>query len=335
MTTDSLAAPPLGHRSRSRLQHLTIQSAPLLLALIILAGMAALYIGLFFGQLSRFPGVFEWTSVVNTSMPLVFTAVGQSVVVLTRGLDLSVGGMMDLTNSFAATHMHSGATSMIGWSFVTLLIGAAGGAANGLLIAYARLQPILVTLATLSIYQGLAIKVLPEPGGSIPLDYTKILANPNGPTGLAFVVVIVLFWFLFRRTRFGISVFAVGNDEEAARAHGIPVHLIKVGAYVVSGVFAAAGGLFFAATTTAGDATSGDVFILTSIAAVVLGGISFFGGRGSAIGTVAGAFILTLLTNVLFFASIDPLYQSFFQGLFLVIAVLLGTLIRRLVRLQG
>jgi ribose transport system permease protein len=335
VTTGSLATRPPRYRSRSRLQHLTIQSAPLLLALIILAGMAALYIGLFFGQLSRFPGVFEWTSVVNTSMPLVFTAVGQSVVVLTRGLDLSVGGMMDLTNSFAATHMHSGSASMIAWSFVTLLIGAAGGAVNGVLIAYARLQPILVTLATLSIYQGLAIKVLPEPGGSIPLDYTKVLANPNGPTGLAFVVVIVLFWFLFRRTRFGVGVFAVGNDEEAARAHGIPVQLIKVGAYVVSGVFAAAGGLFFAATTTAGDATSGDVFILTSIAAVVLGGISFFGGRGSAIGTVAGAFILTLLTNVLFFASIDPLYQSFFQGLFLVIAVLLGTLIRRLVRLQG
>ena len=82
-------------------------------------------------------------------------------------------------------------------------------------------------------------------------------------------------------------------------------------------MFAAAGGLFLAATTTAGDATVGDVFVLTSIAAVVLGGISFFGGRGSAIGTVAGAFVLTLLINVLFFASIDPLYQSFFQGLFL------------------
>jgi ribose transport system permease protein len=335
VTTGGLATKAPRYRSRSRLQHLTIQSAPLLLALIILVGMVALYIGLFFRQLSRFPGVFEWTSVVNTSMPLVFTAVGQSVVVLTRGLDLSVGGMMDLTNAFAAVHMRSGAGSMIGWSFVVLLIGAAGGAINGVLVAYARLQPILVTLASLSIYQGLAIKVLPEPGGSVPVDYTNILANPNGPTGLAFVGVIVVFWFLFRRTRFGIGVFAVGNDAEAARAHGVPVRMIKIGAYVVSGVFAASGGLFFAATTTAGDATSGDVFVLTSIAAVVLGGISFFGGRGSAIGTVAGAFILTLLTNVLFFANINPLYQSFFQGLFLVVAVLLGTLIRRLVGMRG
>jgi ribose transport system permease protein len=332
VTTLATQAP---HRNRSRLQHLTIQSAPLLLALIILAGMTALYIGLFFRHLSRFPGVFEWTSVVNTSMPLVFTAVGQSVVVLTRGLDLSVGGMMDLTNSLAALHMHSGTGSMLGWSLVVLLVGLAGGALNGILVAYARLQPILVTLASLSIYQGLAIKVLPEPGGAMPLEYTKILANPMGPTGLGFVGAIVLFWLLFRRTRFGVGVFAIGNDEEAARAHGMPVRRIKVGAYMVSGMFAACGGLFFAATTTAGDATSGDVFILTSIAAVVLGGISFFGGRGSAIGTVAGAFILTLLTNVLFFASIDPLYQSFFQGLFLVVAVLLGTLVRRAVGMRG
>jgi ribose transport system permease protein len=335
VTTGALDPPRPAFRRRSRIQHATIQSAPLLLALIILVGMAALYIGLFVRQLARIPGVFEWTSVVNTSMPLVFAAVGQSVVVLTRGLDLSVGGMMDLTNAFAAVHMHPGAGSMLGWSLVVLLIGAAGGAVNGVLVAYARLQPILVTLASLSIYQGIAIKVLPEPGGAMPIDYTKILANPNGPTGLLFVAVVVVFWFLFRRTRFGVGVFSVGNDEDAARAHGTPIRMIKIGAYVVSGVFAACGGLFFAATTTAGDATSGDVFVLTSIAAVVLGGISFFGGRGSVIGTVAGAFILTLLTNVLFFAGIDPLYQSFFQGLFLVVAVLLGTLIRRLVGMRG
>jgi ribose transport system permease protein len=323
------------YRSRSRFQHFTIQSAPLLLALIILAGMAALYVGLFYRELSRFPGNFELTSVVNTSMPLIFAAVGQSIVVLTRGLDLSVGGMIDLTNGLAATHMHGGAASMLAWSLLVLLVGAAGGAINGVLVAYGRLQPILVTLATLSIYQGLAIKVLPEPGGAVPIEYTKILANPNGPSGLVFVALVVVVWLVFRRTRFGVDVYAIGNDEQAARAHGVRVRQVKIGAYLLSGVFAAAGGLFLAATTTSGDATSGDVFVLTSIAAVVLGGISFFGGRGSAIGTVAGAFILTLLINVLFFAKIDPLYQSFFQGLFLVVAVLLGTLIRRLVGMRG
>jgi ribose transport system permease protein len=268
-------------------------------------------------------------------MPLVFAGVGQSIVVLTRGLDLSVGGMIDLTNSLAATHVHAGVGSMLAWSLIVLLVGAAGGAINGILVAYGRLQPILVTLATLSIYQGLAIKTLPEPGGAVPIEYTKILANPNDPTGLAFVAFVIVVWLVFRRTRFGVHVYAIGNDEEAARAQGVHVRTTKIGAYMLSGTFAAAGGLFLAATTTSGDATSGDVFVLTSIAAVVLGGISFFGGRGSAIGTVAGAFILTLLINVLFFANIDPLYQSFFQGLFLVVAILLGTMIRRLVGMRG
>ena len=92
---------------------------------------------------------------------------------------------------------------------------------------------------------------------------------------------------------FGVDVFALGNDEEAARAHGMPVRRTRSARTSFSGTFAAAGGLFFVATTTAGDATSGDSFILTSIAAVVLGGISFFGGRGSAIGAIAGAFALT------------------------------------------
>ena len=199
-----------------------------------------------------------------------------------------------------------------------------------MLVAYARLQPILVTLATLAILQGLAIKILPEPGGSIPPSYSNTLANPGRPVGLALRRRgIAALWFVFRRTSLGVRIFAIGNDEYAARAHGMPVRRVKVLAYALSGLLSAAGGLFLAATTTAGDATSGDVFVLTSIAAVVLGGISFFGGRGSALGSVAGAFILTILINVLFFAGIDPLYQSFFQGLFLVIAVLLGAHPRR------
>jgi ribose transport system permease protein len=112
----------------------------------------------------------------------------------------------------------------------------------------------------------------------------------------------------------------------------MPVRRVKVTAYALSGLLAAAIGLFLAASTTAGDPAAGDVYILTSIAAVVLGGIAFSGGRGSALGSIAGAFTLTVLTNVLFFAGIDPLYQSFFQGLFLFVAVLLGALLGRLVR---
>src|SRR5207253_8695075 len=118
-------------------------------------------------------------------------------------------------------------------------------------------------------------------------------------------------------------IFALGNDEYAARARGIPVRRVKTIAYALAGTLAAASGLFLAATTTAGDPAAGDVYVLTSIAAVVLGGLSFFGGRGSALGSIAGAFTLTILTNVLFFAAPDSLYQSFSPWLSLFAAVVI------------
>jgi len=308
------------------------QNTPLLLSLLILGGLTLLYIVLFYDQLHRLPGVFEWTSIVNTAMPTALVAVGQAVVVLTRGIDLSVGGVVDVSNSLAATHMHSSLGSMIGWSLIVLLFGAVAGAINGALVAYARLQPILVTLATLSILQGIAIRILPEPGGSIPTTYSNVLANPTGPWGLLAVAGIAFLWFVFRRISLGVRIYALGNDEQAARAIGLPVRRVKVATYTLSGLLGSAGGLFLAATTTAGDATTGDAFILTSIVAVVLGGVSFLGGRGTALGAVAGAFILTILVNVLFFAGIDPLYQSFFEGIFLFVAVLLGATVGWLLR---
>jgi ribose transport system permease protein len=328
----TVVAAPRGYRRLSPWRHFTIQSAPLLLSIIILALTVVAWIVFYFDRLNRFPGGFDWITVLDTSMPLVFAAVGQSVVVLTRGLDLSIGGMISVTVALAATRMGAGAGDMVLWSVLILLAGAVGGLANGLLVAYARLQPILVTLATLSIYQGVAIKILPQPGGKIPEAYTNALTDPNAPTALIYLVIVLALWFAFRRTSFGFSVYAVGNDEEAARASGIRVERTTVAAYVVSGAFAAIAGLFLAATTTSGDATGGDVYVLTSIAAVVLGGVNFFGGRGSAVGSICGAFALTLVVNVLFFAHIDPLYQSFYQGLFLIVAVVLGTLVGRLAR---
>jgi ribose transport system permease protein len=286
------------------------------------------YVGLFVANQHHFLTPFEGQSIVNTALPLVFAAVGQSIVVLTRGIDLSVGGVMALTNTIVASNMHASTGSMVAWS---LIIGAGAGLVNGCLIAFGRLQPILVTLATLSIYTGLAIKVLPEPGGAIPVEYTKYMANVNGPWGLIYVAGLLLVWFVFRRTPFGVAVYAIGNDQAAARASGIKVRPAKVGVYVFAGTLYSAGALFFSATTLGGDATAFDPFILTSIAAVVLGGISFFGGRGSAVGAVAGAFALTLVTPLLFQANANQLYTDAFQGLFLVLAVVLAGLVGRLV----
>jgi ribose transport system permease protein len=328
-----MSEPELGRgKRRGRWSHFLAQNVPLLLAFFILVGTVVFYMVLFYASLGRFPGNFELTSTTDSAMPLVFATVGQTIVFLCRGIDLSVGGMMDISNSLAAVKMQGGGIgSMVGWSLIILLIGAVGGLLNGLLVAVGRLQPIVVTLATLSIFQGIAIKILPQPGGKIPPSYTAFLTNTKYPSALIVVALLVLFWLVFRRTTFGVAIYAIGNDEEAARANGVSTTRTRVGAYVTGGIFAAAAGLFLAATTTGGDATAGDSFTLTSIAAAFLGGATIFGGRGSALGSIAGAFVLSILTSVLFFAGIDPLYQSFYQGLFLILAVVIGMLGGRLV----
>jgi ribose transport system permease protein len=217
-------------------------------------------------------------------------------------------------------------------SLLVLLIGAGCGLLNGVLVAYGRLQPILVTLATLSIFQGIAIRVLPQPGGQVPERYTSVLANPNGPVSLVYVVLLALLWWLLRRSRLGVDIYAIGNDESAAAANGIEPRRTKVLTYMLAGTCSAAAGLFLAANATAGDATTGNGYTLTSIVAVVLGGVSLFGGRGSAVGAIMGAFVTTMIVNILFFAQIDPLYQSFYEGLFLLAAVLLAGGVGRVLR---
>ena len=324
-----LAAP---RRRRSLSAHLVGQNAGLLLVFAILAAAVALYCLFYWMQQRSLPGNFELTSTVDNTMPLAMAAIGQTIVVLTRGLDLSVGGIIDLTNALAAVHMQDSLGSMLGWTVLVLLAGAALGLLNGLLVGVGRLQPIVVTLATLSIFQGLAIRVLPQPGGAIPSGYTALLVNMNQPWALLYLVLCAGLWLAFRRSAIGVAIIAVGNDEAAARANGINVVRSKVIAYTLSGVFAAAAGLFLAATATAGDATSGNGFTLSSIVAVVLGGVNLFGGRGSAIGAMAGGFVTTMIVNILFFSRIDPLYQSFYEGLFLIIAVVVGGGVGRMLR---
>ena len=328
MSTDAIVEP----RRSTRLAYFVGQNPGLVLALAMLVLAIVVYCAVYFAEQATLPGNFEITSTVNNTMPLVLAGVGQGFVVIARALDLSVGGVMDLSNALAAVHIHDSAASMVGWSLLILLIGAACGLVNGLLVGIGRLQPILVTLATLAIYQGIAIRVLPQPGGSIPPVYTAALVNPNQPYALFYVLLVAFIWYAFRRSSIGVSIFAIGNDEMAARANGVDTVRARVTAFVLSGLMAAAAGLFLVATATAGDATTGDGYTLTSIVAVVLGGMNLFGGRGSGVGVIAGAFVTTMIVNILFFSNVDPLYQSFYEGLFLVIAVVAGGLIGSLLR---
>jgi len=295
------------------------------LGYLVLAATAAAYLFVYSSNLGHLPTSFDYLSLLNTTLPLVFVAIGQSLVVITGGIDLSVGGIVSLCVAVTATTVDGSGATPFGMLLVVVALGAVCGAVNGLIVARGRIAPILTTLATLSIFSGLALRVLPVPGGTIPTPVRMVLTNPNVPTGLIWLGVAVAGWLVLRRTRFGMRVYAIGSDETSARAVGVPVAWVKVGVYALSGLFSGLAAVFYVSTTTSGDANAGPPFILTSIASVVVGGVAFSGGRGSALGAVAGAMALTLVIDVLFFAGIDPLYQSLFQGLFLVVAVLLGT----------
>jgi ribose transport system permease protein len=304
------------------------RNASLLLSYFILLVMALFYVvyAARQGQLSSY----SVTSILNNTTPLLFAAVGQTFVVLTRGVDLSTGAVVSLANSLAAVLIHDSAASMIGWSIFILAVGGAVGAINGVLVSVGRIQPILATLATLSIWTGVAQFVLPEPGGVVPEAYTNLLTGSlfdTVPSSLIVLALLILFWNVFRQTGLSVAIYALGNDERSAFANGVNVRLTKVLAYALSSAFAAMAGLYLSALTTSGDTNIGAIYTLTSIAAVVLGGVSLFGGRGSALGSMAGAFVLTLSVNILFLARINPWLQEFFQGLVLILAMAAHTLL--------
>jgi ribose transport system permease protein len=337
MSATVARATPIRFTARTRLRYYSAQNVPLLLSLGLLIVMIVLYYVLFTQREGHPPGNFELTTTVNNTLTLCLAAIGQTLVVLTGGIDLSVGGIIDLTNAFAASHMGTSIGSMVGVSLLVLLIGAGAGLLNGILVVYGRLQPIVVTLATLAIFQGLAIEVLPTPGGQIPPQYTTLLSGTipalgHLPNSLVLLFALIILWQLLRRTPFMVTIYAIGNDVRAARANGAPVLRARLGAFALSGFFSGAAGLYFVVVNTSGDPASGNGFTLTSIAAVVLGGISLFGGRGSAVGALAGAFILNLILIVLFFTPIDQEYTDLFQGLFLILAVIASTLVGRLLQ---
>ena len=225
---------------------------------------------------------------------------------------------------------------------VALAVGALGGLINGALVAYGRLQPIIVTLATGSIWTGIALYVRPAPGGFIPLDFSALLSGtafsepaslPLGfswgvpvPKGAFVLLGLVIFWVLFRHSRLATRIYAVGSSEGAAYLSGVNVSRAKLAAYTLAGLAAGCAGLVNSAQTATGNALGGTVFTLNSIAAVVLGGASLAGGAGSYLGTLAGAYVIAIIPSVLQFYGVSSFFKDLVQGSILLVAVALGAI---------
>ncbi|RLP22516.1 ABC transporter permease [Mesorhizobium sp. YM1C-6-2] len=266
----------------------------------------------------------------NKGVLLAFVAMAQTLVVITAGIDLSVGMIFLLTNCLASWIVVGTPLETALGVIAVLLVGVLCGALNGAIVIYGRLQPIVATIATGSIYFGIALLLRPYPGGSVNEDLADALTGRLFgviPSSLvALVVVVLVVWVPFRRSVYGRAAYAAGSSEVAAYMSGVPIKRGKFLAYTLGGLLAAIGGLFLTFFTYTGEAAyaSGNAYTLFSIAAVVLGGVSLFGGRGSAIGAIFGAFAFRTIGDLLFVFDLDPLWQPLFQGVVLLIAVSLG-----------
>jgi ribose transport system permease protein len=276
-----------------------------------------------------FPSVFSVTSLLASALPLLFAALAQTMVILVRGIDLSIGPAMSLVMVFAASMMQDSAGSIILIILLCMAVGLGIGALNGSLVAVARLQPIIVTLATSSILAGVALYIMPQPGGHIPSVMNSLASGDLSFIPIPVIIllaVLLLVWFPLRRSRIGQSWYAVGGNEAGAFYSGINVGLAKFSAFLIGGFFASLGGLFLAFQTLTGDPMIGNPFTLNSIAATVIGGTSLAGGRGGALGALGGVLVLTTVVDILFFFQVSAYYQYVFSGAIVIVALAIVTL---------
>src|SRR5690242_16883958 len=248
--TPSASSPPRSRRCPVREQLRRLVASQAGLGYAVLLATAAAYFLVYTTNLGHLPTSFDYLSILNTTLPLVFVALGQSLVVLTGGIDLSVGGIVALCVAITATTVDGTGVTPYLWILMVLALGAACGGINGLIVAKARIAPILTTLASLSIFSGLALWVLPVPGGHFPPEVRLVLTNPSVPTGLIWLGLAIAGWLVLRRTRFGMRVYAVGSDEASALALGVPAAWVKVGVYALSGLCSTLAGVFYVSTTT-------------------------------------------------------------------------------------
>jgi ribose transport system permease protein len=316
-------------------------------------GAAQAYIGLLlivgYGVISN--GSTFWNQTNLTNAVGAFSsrgilAVGETLVILTAGIDLSVGSLLGVCSMVAALMLRDHNLHPLLILPITLMVGSFFGFVNGAGTAKLRIQPFVMTLAMLSIVRGIDREL----SNNVSVGTQKVLANGHltphseafqalGTPGhnlsvplvgggiyfpvLAFVVVCILFQLLLSRTSFGRHVYAVGGNETAARLSGVSVTRVKIAVYTLSGLLAGLAGPIDAAYSASADPQAGTSYELDAIAAVVIGGASLAGGKGTVIGTLAGALMLTTLDNVLGLNSVSDNYQLMIKGLIVIVAVVL------------
>lgn len=298
-----------------------LRRQPWVITLVVLAVLVA--VNTFLQPSFVQPSVLQ--SNLTTFLPLILVAIGQTYVILAGDIDLSVGSIVALANVvtvsvIAALGMAAGVS-----------VGLLCGLVNGLFISGLRFQPIVTTFATGIIFAGMAIWVLPQAGLPVPEAYWQTYSGSF--VGLPFVLWVLIagiaFTLIVSRIPFHTHLLAVGGNRTGAFQTGLRLSGIRIGAYMISGLFSALAALCLTGETASGDPLLGASLALSSISAVVLGGTALSGGFGSSTGSIAGALVLGMIGNVIFFAGLPFEYQTLVQGLIVLTALAGGVLVTR------
>lgn len=269
-----------------------------------------------------FPGLFSiggFSKFSQNWFPLALVTMAQALLMLNGGISLAIGPLVSLGAVIAAITM-GGPAGVGGGVVAVIAAGLLIGAITGVIVAYMRLPAIIVTLAGSFIITGIALLLLPRPGGYIPDWLSRLLAG-HEPTAFVLLLAILCCWKLFLATPIGIGLYAVGDNPLGAFRSGVSVERVRVISFALSGLLTVVAGLFVAAQTGSGDPVIGTSFTLNSIAGAVLGGVGFLGGKGTMRGAIAGSLLLSVMINVMFFLGFPPVAQYVAQGIIIVGAV--------------
>ncbi|GIV79795.1 ABC transporter permease [Litorilinea aerophila] len=282
-------------------------------------------------------GQFQVVSISKNSLPLVYLGVGQAIIVIAGGIDLSLGALLLLGNVLAARFMEGQPMGVVLAVGLAIVVGLAVlNGFTGYIISVSRVPDIVVTLATSYIWSGLALWILPSPGGGTAPGFRFLFTgSPSGIGGVFYMPLLMMaipvlgVFLLSRRTRLGLSLYAAGSDANAARLAGLDVRRAKIASYAIGGALAALAGLATVAITGTGDPrfSVGANATLNSVAAVVLGGIALTGGVGNVLGVVAAATILIMLNPILSAVGIDPNSAQVIQGVLIAGVMMVGGLV--------
>ena len=276
-------------------------------------------------------GASELRALAIGAMPLAMAAVAQAIVVISGGIDLSIGSMMALTSVTAAALMKNQPEASVAIVIGVLVLGVVLGVINGTLVVITHVPDIVVTLAMSFVWAGAALVVLHTPGGASADWLTGIVSGSIGsdwiPRALVTLLVIVgVIWIPLRRSSAGLALYGIGSNRLAAFRSGVPVGRTKVFAYMLGGLFSAFGGLALTATTGIGSPVPG-AYTLLGVAAIVLGGVSLAGGRGGIAGPIVAVFVLALVRTDLTLLGANSNLSTVVQGTILIGVVMFGSLL--------